>query len=295
MIISHTYAVTLNDELVVLHNVTTAQMNAINSPFEGSLVFNTDDKRIYERNATAWHKISSDGSETKIVAGACMQVTGNGTSANPYMVSRFYKGEVQSNPGVTCKEILDTTPSGCVVRDGKYWIDPDGGSSANAFEVYCDMSGGGWTEVPYASDLEKEKHLPTGADRWRWLPNNFSLALTDTQINAIRVHSTEAKQTYVGHCNGVLLYYYNGRNNYNWAAAFRFHNGQETPRGQQNYTGTNIVVAQDGCRTNTNTSKDTIFNINDIRLPIINIETNDQGGSSEIFWSPLTDNPAWFR
>jgi hypothetical protein len=55
------------------------------------------------------------------------------------------------------------------------------------------------------------------------------------------------------------------------------------------------VVVQDGCRTNSTKSKDTIFNISDMRLPIINIETNDQGGSSEIFWSPLTDNPAWFR
>ena len=295
MILSLMNAVPLNDELVMLHNMTTTQMNTIASPVEGSLVFNTDDKEVYERNTTAWHIISSDGSETKMVAGACMQVTGNGTSTNPYIVSRFYKGEEQSNPGVTCKEILDTTPSGCIVRDGKYWIDPDGGSNANAFEVYCDMSSGGWTQVPYATDLVKEKHLPTGADQWRWLPNDFSLALTDTQINAIRAQSSEAKQTYIAQCNGVLHYYWDQNNNYDWAVAFRFHNGQETVRGQQNYTGTNITVAQDGCSTNSTTSKDTIFNISDIRLPIINIQTNDQGGSTEIFWSPLTDNPTWFK
>ena len=42
--------------------------------------------------------------------------------------------------GVTCKDILDghsSTPS-----DGTYWIDPDG---SGAFQVYCDMFGGGWT------------------------------------------------------------------------------------------------------------------------------------------------------
>ena len=43
-----------------------------------------------------------------------------------------------------CKAILD---GGLSTGSGAYWIDPDGGDTANALEVICDMdtNGGGWT------------------------------------------------------------------------------------------------------------------------------------------------------
>lgn len=142
----HLHAVPLSDELVVLHNVTTGEMNAIISPTLGSLVFNTDDKEIYERNATAWHKFSSDGSETKVLSGACVDITGQGTTANPYVATKSTPGKTQATAGLVCKQLYDT---GCAMSSGMYWINPDGGSTANAFEVYCDMTtqAGGWTRV----------------------------------------------------------------------------------------------------------------------------------------------------
>ena len=293
--ISNMNAAPLNDELVVLHSVTTSQMNAIASPAIGSLVFNTDDENIYERNATAWKKFSADGSETKIIAGNCAEVSGIGTTTNPYVVKDKNLGETQSSAGTTCKQILD---NGCNVRDGVYWINPDGGNTANAFQVYCDMSGGGWTKVGYTNDFIDKKYFGSN-DAWRWLSTNFSLSLTDTQINNIRAVSTEGKQTYIGKCDGVLHYYYNNGGNYNWAFGFRLHTGVETTYGQQNYavgsTAININVIQDGCKTNKSNSLDTIFEINDTRVPVINVYSNDTGGSTETFGSPLISNPAWFR
>lgn len=284
-------AAPLNDELVVLHSTTTAEMNAIASPLSGSLVFNTDDNEIYERNATAWSIISSDGSETKIVAGNCMEVTGTGTSAAPYVIANNNTGETQVSAGQSCKQILDT---GCQVRDGIYWINPDGGSTDNAFEVYCDMKNGGWTQVAYAEDLIDKNYWSSG-DARRWLPTNFSLKLTDTQINAIRAVSTEGKQTYVAQCDGVISYYYEAGANYTYAFGFRFHTGDETVFGQQTYPDTNIVVLQDGCATNRTDALNTIFQINDLRVPIINVSSRDNGNSTETFGSPFTNNPAWFR
>jgi len=135
-----------SDELLQLHNVPTVEMNMIASPVEGSLIFNTDDNEMYEHNDTAWHKISSDGSETKIVAGNCMDITGTGTTSNPYIINNIIPGRTQSTAGATCKQILET---GCTTQSGNYWIDTDGGNTSNAFEVYCDMTndGGGWTLV----------------------------------------------------------------------------------------------------------------------------------------------------
>jgi len=284
-------AAPVNDELVVLHNVTTVEMNAIVSPVQGSLIFNTDDKEVYERNATSWQRISNDGSETKIIAGNCMDVTGIGTVSSPYIIKDKNLGETQATAGTTCKQIFDNA---CLPRDGVYWINPDGGSTSNAFEVYCDMSTGGWTKVEYANDLEDKKYFGSG-DAWRWLATDFTLKLTDTQINNIRAASIEGKQTYIGKCDGVITYYYSAGANYNYAFGFRFQTGFETVFGQQIYTGININIIQDGCATNRSDSSDTIFEVTDIRVPIINVYSRDNGGTTETFGSPLTNNAAWFR
>ena len=42
-------------------------------------------------------------------------------------------------PGTSCENILN---NGGSVGDGVYWIDPD---SAGSFDVYCDMTNGGWS------------------------------------------------------------------------------------------------------------------------------------------------------
>ncbi len=68
-------------------------------------------------------------------------------------------GSMASVPAKSCKSIVD---SGDSQGDGVYWLDPDGGDVANAFEVWCDMTvdGGGWTLVGY--NKEKSRTFLTG-------------------------------------------------------------------------------------------------------------------------------------
>ena len=53
------------------------------------------------------------------------------------------KGESADDAGSSCQQIRDDHNG----SDGVYWIDPDGSGSLEARELYCDMTGGGWTLV----------------------------------------------------------------------------------------------------------------------------------------------------
>ena len=137
-------AAPLSDELIVIHNATTAEINSIASPIDGSLVFNTDDNEVYERNATVWKRISSNGDETKIVAGNGITITGAGTASDPYQISITtpYDCISGSQTFTSCSTVTSNT-------DGTYCIDPDGAGGLTPYEVYCDMNtdNGGWSRI----------------------------------------------------------------------------------------------------------------------------------------------------
>lgn len=55
-------------------------------------------------------------------------------------------GLSKDSAALNCKDLKQKLPSAV---SAVYWIDPDGGSRSNAFQVYCDQEtdGGGWTLV----------------------------------------------------------------------------------------------------------------------------------------------------
>lgn len=60
-------------------------------------------------------------------------------------VANVRDGSVQAGAGRSCKDLL----ANGVTADGTNWIDPNGGGTADAYPVRCDMTtnGGGWTEL----------------------------------------------------------------------------------------------------------------------------------------------------
>jgi hypothetical protein len=79
------YAITA-DELLEIHKVTTTEMNNINTPQAGSLVYNTTENTLFFYTGTVWKQLRSTGGETILNAGSGMVVSGNGTNASPYSI-----------------------------------------------------------------------------------------------------------------------------------------------------------------------------------------------------------------
>jgi hypothetical protein len=84
-------------DLVAIHSATLAEINAIVSPYEGSLIYNSDDSFLYQFTGSAWQKLTPEGNETKIISDGNVTIFGSGTSADPYIVSSI-KPTFTTNP-----------------------------------------------------------------------------------------------------------------------------------------------------------------------------------------------------
>ncbi len=82
---SFVYAVTA-DELLQIHKVTTTEMNSITTPQAGSIVFNTTEGTLYFYTGSVWKRLRATGSETVIQAGDNINISGNGSTATPYVI-----------------------------------------------------------------------------------------------------------------------------------------------------------------------------------------------------------------
>ena len=206
----------------------------------------------------------------------------------------------------SCKAIHDTKDD---LPDGTYWVDPTG---SDAFEVTCDMStdGGGWTVIEYAEDLPILNHGGNVGDQWGYVTPDFTTVLSTERIQAIQAVSTHGKQTYVGQCSHVIHWFYTADGNYGYAAGFKFLDQSVTSHGLQAYTVAGgstdaeltitVDPTTDQCRSNAyKGDKDeydtTVFEINTVLVPVVNVELRDSRDANELYGTELTKHPAYLR
>lgn len=92
-------------------------------------------------------------------------------------------GDRPENAGTSCKAIHAAYPD---LPSARYWLDPAGGSSDDAFNVYCDMvsDGGGWVKVLQAAGTPWVPTVNAAGDPASATVDAFA-KLSDAQINAI--------------------------------------------------------------------------------------------------------------
>ena len=104
----------------------------------------------------------------------------------------FNLGSIQELAVPSCKSL-----SSSIHPSGVYWIDPDGGSHANAFKVYCEMEtdGGGWTLV-WSYTFTDYEHFKAGTNavvpRPNWRTDNAGVNVTISTTPPLNEHDYNA-------------------------------------------------------------------------------------------------------
>jgi hypothetical protein len=132
---------------------------------------------------------------------------------------------------VSCRAIQ--TQAGVPLASGPYWIDPDGGSTANAFRAYCDMTtdGGGWTRFWWFTPGQT---VPNNTDM---LGGAFGSCAPEAAVCFGKMAAPLVQNTTQMLARDTLGSVYRWQfaaSNSTSAAAWRaFHDGVEVPAGQQ--------------------------------------------------------------
>ena len=123
---------------MLIPRMTEAQKNAISSPATGLLVYQTDGTSgfYFYNSSNAWTLIGTgvaNGSETKVIAGKNVAITGSGTIASPYTINAIVSMTQAARDALTATEgllVYNTTTHKPNYYNGTEWKNNDGTSAA---------------------------------------------------------------------------------------------------------------------------------------------------------------------
>ncbi len=114
-------------------------------------------------------------------------------------------GQTKEFPAASCASLLAVAPE---TKDGAYWVDPNGGDSGDAFQVYCDMTsdGGGWAMVVTIDGDDEDHSNVAQVGSVPVLPSTPQTSkFADTVINALIAENQEASIRFI--CDGTKHFF----------------------------------------------------------------------------------------
>lgn len=187
-------------------------------------------------------------------------------------------------PGVTCKDIAMADPT---LKNGMYWIDPNGGSTSDAIRVFCKMRA-----EKTMTCLQSATHVyPTR--RWALTKKDmgywsfassfeereeFGYNSTKSQIRMLQHHTSNGRQRLVMKCKDTVAIYDKAINSYDKAMTLTsFDEELLTARSKKSHRYT---VLRDGCQERNGREGQTVLEVSGAkmlkRLPILDVGFAEQ-------------------
>lgn len=187
-------------------------------------------------------------------------------------------------PGTTCRDIAMADPT---LKNGLYWIDPNGGSTSDAIRVFCKMRAEKTMTCLQSSThvYERQQRSFTKRDMGYWSfassfaeRDVFDYDSLNSQIRMLQHLTDIGRQRLVMYCKDSVAIYDKANNSYDKALVLTsFDEELLTARSKKSHRYT---VLRDSCQLRTGQAGQTVIEVSGEkmmkRLPILDVGFVDQ-------------------
>lgn len=185
----------------------------------------------------------------------------------------------RESPGMTCRDIALSDSS---LKNGYYWINPNGGSISDAIRVFCKMKGEKTQTCLEAATGEyaTQQWMFTHQEQGFW---SFATSFTDkeifdygshkSQVKMLQYHANSGRQRLTVKCRDTVAVYDKANKDYSKAVTLTsFDEEQMTARSKRPFR---YKVLKDGCQEQNGKEGETLLEIGGPklvkRIPILDV------------------------
>lgn len=197
------------------------------------------------------------------------------------------------SPGRTCREIAATATE--PLKNGVYWIDPNGGGVSDAIEVYCRFNQDRPDKTQTCLRPEKESYdkktfsrRPSGDDVVLFADSlseeEFSYKTHKSQVKYLHKLAKQGRQRITIQCRNVVTVY--DSHNSTYEHAVRLTSFDEEEMSVQGNKAFRYKVVKDECKERNGKWGEAVIEVRGRsprieRLPILDVGFKDVGGSEQ--------------